>query len=180
MTELNDTNKHVNDKTYRFKFTDQIVELLTNFSKLHKFASQKDYKEEWKKWCLEYSGVINTEYERLMKIGYTGDIKDKMYKSARYYFRKKSDEKKEPAKRRQYISVDRELLDIIDTHIQRNNMNHDFTPAIGFDDFCKINADIINSDIRQMKQDTGFSLEDINLKIKKTYKNRYFQYKKSI
>ena len=45
---------------------------------------------------------------------------------------------------------------------------------------CKINDDIINSEIRQMKQDTGFSLEDINLKIKKTYKNRYFQYKKSI
>lgn len=178
MTEIIDDIKVI-DKTYRFKFTDSIMELLTNFSKMHKFACQKDYKEEWLKWCNENQEVINIENERLTQIGYVGDIKDKMYKSARYYFRKKSDEKKEPVKRRQYISIDRELLDLIDQHIQRNKMNDNYTPANGFDDFCKLNESIVNNEIKEMKKNTEFSLEDINLKIKKTYKNRYFQNKKN-
>ena len=82
------------DKIYRFKFSDGIVEILDNFSKLHKHTCQKEYKEKWEQWLIENKEEIDKESERLLALGYEGNIKEKMYKSARYYFRKKSTEKK--------------------------------------------------------------------------------------
>ena len=168
----------ISRKVYRFNFSNEIVELITDFSKLHKYAAQNDYKEAWDKWYREHDEAITVEDARLKKLGYDGMINNKMYKASRYYFRKKSEEKKEPAKRRQYMANDRQLMDAMDLHIQRNTMNEDFTPANGFDDFCKLNAELISIECRKFKsEETEFTVEDINLKIKKTYKNRYFQYK---
>ena len=78
---------------------------------------------------------IDKESARLVALGYEGNIKEKMYKSARYYFRKKSEEKKEPAKSREYKAIDREIIDSMDIHIQRNITTDDYSPANGFDKF---------------------------------------------
>jgi hypothetical protein len=48
-----------------------------------------------------------------------------MFKSAKYYFRKKSTEKKDPAKRRTYINVDKELINAMDNHINASILNVD-------------------------------------------------------
>ena len=77
-------------------------------------------------------------------MGYEGDVLDKMFKSARYYFRKKSTEKKEPKQRRQYISVNRELLDAIDIHIEENIYDTNYQPKTGFIEFCKNNEKLLN------------------------------------
>lgn len=167
------------EKIYRFKFSNEIVEMLDSFSKLHKYAGQKDYKEKWDEWLIDNKQVIDKEVERLITLGYEGNVKDKMYKSARYYFRKKSSEKKEPAKRREYKAVDREMIDSMDIHIQRNIGNDDYSPANGFEDFSKLYEDLVKLEIDNFKKTTDYSLEDIKLKIKKTYKNRYFQYAKA-
>ena len=110
---------------YRFKFTEDFMAELYNFAKIHQYDHRKDFKEAWVKWSEDNSEIIMNETERLLALGYQNEdnIDDKMFKSARYYFRKKSPIKPEPKQRRQYISVDHDLLAEMDRHIT-NNIYH--------------------------------------------------------
>ena len=101
----------------------------------------------------------------------------KMYKSARYYFRKKSLTKKEPKQRRKYISCDRDMLDAMDEHINNgiNNQGNNFKPSDGYDDFVTSNQNIVVEEITRMIENGFTEKTAIIKKIKKTYKNRYFQ-----
>ena len=111
-------------------------------------------------------------------MGYTGDILDKMFKSARYYFRKKSTEKKAPVTRCQYIGVNKDLLDSMDKHIEINIRNREYKPSEAFNNYCATNKDILREEVfRLLKMGLKDSIE-IGLKIKKTYKNRYFLFVK--
>ena len=159
---------------YRYKFTEEFMEELYNFSKIHQYDDRKDFKEAWKIWCEENEESIDVEMRRLMNLGYDGDVLNKMFKSARYYFRKKSTEKKEPKQRRPYISVNRELLDAMDHHIEENIYKTDYQPKTGFIEFCNDNEAILKVSITKIFEQ---GIKDSNLiedKIKKTYKNRYF------
>ena len=82
----------VSDKNYkihRYNFNKEIMELLSNFAKIHKYDTRKDYQEAWKKWYMEHMDELQREGQRIINLGYIGDIEEKMYKAARYYFRKK-------------------------------------------------------------------------------------------
>jgi hypothetical protein len=159
---------------YRFKFTEVFMEQLYNFSKIHQYDERKDFKEAWKTWTEENESIIDEEMRRLLNLGYDGDVLDKMFKSARYYFRKKSTEKKEPKQRRQYISVNRELLDAMDKHIEENIYNTDYQPKTGFIKFCSDNEKILKETISKIFEKGIKESQIIEDKIKKTYKNRYF------
>jgi hypothetical protein len=159
---------------YRFKFTEEFMEELYNFSKIHQYDERKDFKEAWKTWTEENEPIIDEEMRRLLNLGYEGDVLDKMFKSARYYFRKKSVEKKAPKQRRQYISVNRELLDAMDKHIQEHIYNADYQPKTGFITFCKDNEKILKETISRVFEQGIKESQMIEAKIKKTYKNRYF------
>jgi len=159
---------------YRFKFTEDFMEELYQFSKIHQYDERKDFKEAWKLWTEENQDIIDNETSRLNNLGYDGDVMDKMLKSARYYFRKKSTEKKQPRQRRQYISVNRELLDAMDNHIEENIFNTDYQPKTGFISFCKANEKILKESISKIFEQGIKESELIEDKIKKTYKNRYF------
>ena len=102
---------------YRYKFTPHIVQLLTEFSKTHQFDNRKIYKESWDDFVNNNNEELEREVRRLNNLGYKGDCYDKMYKSARYYFRRKTLTKTEPKQRRKYIACDRDILDAMDDHI---------------------------------------------------------------
>ena len=159
---------------YRYKFTEEFMVSLYEFSKIHQYDERKDFKEAWKIWTEENEYIINDETIRLNNLGYNGNVIEKMFKSARYYFRKKSNEKKQPKKRRQYISVTRELLDAMDSHIQQNIFNKDYQPKTGFISFCKANETMLIETLTRMLEQGITDSELIEAKIKKTYKNRYF------
>lgn len=178
--ENNETNRQVCEKNtddsiniYRYKFTVEFTEELFKFSKIHQYDHRKDFKEAWEVWTENNSELVDTEVRRLTNLGYDGDILDKMFKSARYYFRKKSTEKKEPAKRRIYVGSQKELLDAMDDHI-KINLSKDFKPSDGFDEFCKENLDLLKEQVKQLCQAGITDSNEIKAKIKKTYKNRYF------
>jgi hypothetical protein len=98
-----------------------------------------------------------------------------MFKSARYYFRKKSTEKKAPSQRRDYVGAQPDLLDAIDEHIKTKvNDDNDFKPSDGFDDFCKNNISILKEEVTFLCKNGFKDSNEIKQKIKKTYKNRYF------
>ena len=177
--DFNSVGKDEQDSTlhsiiYRFKFTEEFMKELYNFSKIHQYDERKDFKEAWKLWSEENDEIIIKETLRLTNLGYDGDVLDKMFKSARYYFRKKSTEKKEPKQRRQYISVNRELLDAMDIHIEENIYNEDYQPKSGFISFCKANEAILKETLTRIFEQGVRDTDLIQDKIKKTYKNRYF------
>jgi hypothetical protein len=102
-----------------------------------------------------------------------------MYKSARYYFRKKTDKRVDPKKRKVYISMDRDMLDLMDNHIMDSMKTADYCPANGFNNFCTSNKESISREVNRFVND-GLSGDEISIKIKKTYKNRYFQISQNI
>jgi hypothetical protein len=159
---------------FRYKFTNDFTDELFKFSKIHQYDHRKDFKDAWTIWLEENEDTVTEEVNRLSKLNYKGDIFDKMFKSARYYFRKKSTEKKEPIERRNYISVQKGLIEAIDRHIKLQVNNVDYKPSEGFDNFCKNNADLLKYEVNVLIK-LGFNNSDeIKNKIKKTYKNRYF------
>ena len=169
----NDTINDTNSSIYRFKFTTDVMIYLTSFAKKHQFVDRKTYKESWETWLNDNSEMVEEECCRLYKLGYEGDVKDKMFKAARYYFRKKSSSKLEPQKRKNYVTVDHEILNCMDEHIKRNIGNSGYSPASGYSDFCHSNINVLNDEVIRLL-DCDLNKEEIITKIKKTYKNRYF------
>jgi len=159
---------------YRFKFTEKFMEELHTFSKIHQYDDRGDFKEAWVTWMEEYNELISDEQKRIISLGYRGDILEKMYKSARYYFRNKTVEKKEPAKRRKYISVSKTLLDSMDEHIRKHMFEKTYQPKVGFELFCNETKDILKEAITKICEEGTLDSILIQEKIKKTYKNRYF------
>jgi hypothetical protein len=164
---------------FRFKFTSEFMNELFQFSKIHQYDERKDFKEAWIQWIEDNKELIESEVDRLTKLNYDGDILDKMFKSARYYFRKKSNEKKEPKQRRQYVGVNKELLDAMDIHIEENIEDTNYQPKNGFIEFCKDNKVLLKEVISNMIEKGFNDTEEIQNKIKKTYKNRYFMFIKN-
>jgi hypothetical protein len=159
---------------YRYKFTEEFMEELYQFSKIHQYDHRKDFKEAWANWIQENEEIVSQEVKRITELGYEGDVPDKMFKSARYYFRKKSTEKKAPQTRRAYVGTNRDLLEKMDQHIQMAMKRDDYKPSDDFCLFCKENVELLREEVARLCN-LGFTNPiEIQNKIKKTYKNRYF------
>ena len=175
ITQNNKDLHDININIYRYKFTEAFMEELYKFSKIHEYDNRKDFKEAWQIWIEEQEDIVDAEVRRLINLGYDGNVIDKMFKSARYYFRKKKIENnKEPQKRRVYQNVQKELLEQMDEHIKTNINNKDYKPSEGFDRFCQENMDILKEEINNLLKNGFTDSDEIKKKIKKTYKNRYF------
>jgi hypothetical protein len=159
---------------FRYKFTDEFMRELFVFSKIHQYDHRKDFKDAWTIWTEENRIIIDEEIRRLTNNGYDGDILDKMYKSARYYFRKKTTEKKAPTTRRSYLGCDKEILEAIDIHIKNNINTDNYKPSSGFDDFCKSKTELLKEEVTRLYNSGLKDHIEIKNKLKKTYKNRYF------
>lgn len=115
-----DNNATIIFHTYRFKYTDELIEELAYFSKLHQYDDRKQFKEEWNIWKQkpEIDYLLTTEFERLTKNGQKGDVLDKIFKSARYYYRKKDETQMSKTDRKPTVSFSKSFLDIIDANIE--------------------------------------------------------------
>tara|TARA_X000000368_G_scaffold419090_2_gene422346 strand:- start:6668 stop:7156 length:489 start_codon:yes stop_codon:yes gene_type:complete len=156
-------------KTFRYKFSDNIIEIISEFSELHRYDDKEKFNEQWQTFIKLHSDQIQNEERRLLNNGYKGDVKDKMYKSARYYFKNKpvSDNKNtdDKKKRKTYITVGKDILDNMYEHLGENIKETNFKPSNGFDDF---KSTIENYD--------KLTSEDKD-KYKKAYKNMYYRFK---
>lgn len=170
-----DNNKSENFvNIYRYKFTEEFTNELYKFAKIHEYDNRKDFKEAWERWLEDKDDIVLDECRRLSNLGYDGSIKDKMYKSARYYFRKKIIVKKEPQKRGTYQGVQKDLLDKMDTHIKTNVYDENYKPSLGFHKFCQENVELLQEEVNILCKNGFTDVTEIKNKIKKTYKNRYF------
>jgi len=158
---------------HRFKLTDIVMEELHTFAKIHQYDDRRDFKDAWKEWTESNSELIQDEQMRLCELGFRGDLLTKMYKSARYYFRTKSDQQVEPKQRRNYVSVNKELLKAMDDHIKANISREHYQPKLGFQTFCTDSEALLEETIAKIT-DALTDKAVIHNKLKKTYKNRYF------
>lgn len=96
MTSASENN---NIKTYRFEFSKLFINELSRFSKVHQYDERHTYKKEWSTWKSDsgIAEIMEMEKRRLEENGYIGNIEDKMFKSGRYYFRKKTPATATPA-----------------------------------------------------------------------------------
>lgn len=205
-------------KVFRFKFADDIANMITEFSKTHQFDDRHKYKESWQGWITTNHDMVQREVNRLKDLGYTGDVEDKMFKAGRYYFREKKtvggDDNTTtttkttttnvlaaegeataaietaaavapPApvaaiKTRKYIVMSQEVIVAMDTHLKSAILVAGFKPATGYADFCEKNLSIINVEIGRIRKLYTIVPKELADKIKKTYKNRYFNLVKQL
>lgn len=175
MSDIKMIKETTSTSVYRYKLQPHIVMAVTRFAKMHQHDKRRDYKDAWKLWCEEESGMIEREVNRLVNMGYDGDVVDKMYKAGRYYFRTKTNQDKEPKKRRHYVSMDASILEAMDEHIANHYEDDDFTPANGYDWFVNQYTTMLMSEIKRLvDEEPELQASYISNKVKKTYKNRYY------
>lgn len=153
-------------KIYRYNFSKEFLEEAILFSKKSEALDIKHFHEELNKWKIKNEKLITIEYRNLIKYGYDGDFDDKMFKTIRYYLKKKT--KHKPKERRKYIPLSREFLDCIDNHI---NDCKDIKPAVAFKDFSRNYKNYIEKEVLLLEK--YLKMDECKDKIKKTYKNRY-------
>lgn len=177
-------------KIFRFKMSDRMNDALGLFTNTNRFNERKEIKAFWKEWCTSNADLIQDESRRLENLGWNGNVTTKMWTSVRYYHMKKEnktlsgvvdgvvaaddgDNEGKKQRRRKYITLDKLFLALIDTHIKGQLNNNTFSPARGYALF----VDAYDTDIQRVIKswvDTGLSKDDFDVKLKKTYKNRYF------
>tara|TARA_Y100001935_G_C17280810_1_gene497363 strand:+ start:1032 stop:1580 length:549 start_codon:yes stop_codon:yes gene_type:complete len=166
---------------FRYKFSEQIHCLIGEFSSIHKFDEPIQFREEWDLFVIENKEQLEREKNRLVSLGYDKNVDEKMYKSARYYFKNKPTAKKEPKKRRKYVTIDKTFLGQMDKHINEIAFVQDLKPAHAYNNF--ISDDKYSSKMDEIVQDlmdeNDLEEAEVEKKICKTYKNRYFIQQKS-
>ena len=197
---MNKSESTINkNKIFRFKLSDEIMLLITQFAKMHQYDDRHAYKEAWEDWSIVQQDVLEREVLRLEQIGYKGDVLDKMFKAGRYYFREKKQvvevganevgandtndtnevgAKITDKKKRNYIVMNPEVILAMDQHLNNAMKQPDFKPAKDFVQFCEQNLEMLRREITCLKEQ-DIEGDQIAAKIKKTYKNRYFNLSKA-
>lgn len=169
-------------KKFRYDFTDEVGNLLSIFSKEHENEKYKEFQKSWNEWTNkeEIKEILEKECDRLEKQGYENDVWDKMYKSARYYYKKKDSEKKEKIQSKHTNRFSTMFLSIIDEFIKYRLTNQlesenqlSLSQPESYNEFCISNKDHLLNEFKRLIKERGFIPENIEAKLKKTYKNRF-------
>jgi len=161
--------------TYRFKFTQEFDSALAAFSTPFKYNNdRKEFKDAFQRWAAQHEESVSNETSRLKDLKYEGDILNKMFVSARYYYRKRSSTRSDPKKRRCYKAVGSSLIQAIDNHITlqlKKEQTTYYKPSEAFRDFYLRNSSVIEEELARQ----GIvESTDKETRIKKAFKNRCY------
>jgi len=200
-SKMEDYKTNIILETQRFKYSDDFTKEMEYFSKIHQYDDRRIFKEEWKKWIEEepIKKMIEQEMEEIRTNGYKGDIMDKMYKSARYYYRKKNkkeahqktEEELEIPKNPEYSGLSKQMIKIMDCHIlemiykntektSSETMISKVRASSAFEDFCENYINEITYEIYKLKEKIELNPKETSLKFKKAYKNRFYKARQSL
>ena len=168
---------NIDPQTYRFKFSDAVVNALSDFGGNNRGMDRKSFQKLWRDWLVGNKDLVEEEENRLNRLGFRGGAVDKMYKSVRYYFSKDVSSKKEKLVDRKtprtYCSLDKEVLEAINDDIRSRIDNPDFRPATGYTSFCSDNQELLLRAVSALVNRGVDDPKTISNKLKKAYKNRY-------
>ena len=176
-------------QTFHFNPSDDCSSILYSFATEHRNDNSKQFKLAWDAWIKEPEvlTILEQESNILKAGGYSGDPFDKMYSSARYYYRKKAlkkqqnagvsqtlvdgeDTPKEKTPRKKYESADSHLLEQINLHIMGEMTTFESDDALRNCGGCNISpAQSFENYLAKFP-----STECDKTKLKKIYKNRLF------
>ena len=168
--------------TYRFKLNSELSSAIKVFSLKYKNASRSDFKKSFDLWEKSNNELICLEQRRLLNLGYAGDFKDKIYKSARYYYKNKN--KENPAKPETddkklsstYIPRNSKFLEFVENYIHKHNMKQ----SLLYKQFINETSDKIVAEIEnEINRLKTFQLTNKQSfqKIKKQFNNAYYKIK---
>lgn len=196
---------YVELQTNRYTYHPEVVSHLSSFAKIHEYDDRKEFKEAWQKWIEEpeIKKIIMDEVARLQKEGLSGDVLDRMYKSARYYYRKKKDNSssKQSEPRKQYEGLPPTILKSIDDHIYAeindniilsdkitDVVRSNISAATSFANYCRLHYGVIKEllptkeveNVTYRANNLRDELKVVTDRLKKTYKNRFYKIKVSL
>ena len=163
--------------TYRLNFSKDFQNRVITFSESVKDDSLNDFKIKLEIWCLRNEDLIEREYINLRSMGYVGNIKDKIFKSSRYYFSKRDGKKAEVKKRKKYTVKNDKLIEKIKNHISKQDKS--LKPSHAYNNFYEIHKNYINNYKDDLMVKENYSEKEAFNKIKKIYKNKFYIYQKS-
>lgn len=183
-------------KRYRFDFTEKVKLMLADFANINKNATRKEFTEAWSKWLSHETikSFLDSERVRMESEGFEGDVLDKMFKSARYYH-KKRDNNINPSERSntgiknknrfsrefliemdEYIQI--QLMDIKNVVNKNGKIMNTLSQSVAYNSYCNSNKEQIMSEFMLIKNKRGELTMDMVEKLKKTYKNRFYSARK--
>jgi hypothetical protein len=74
---------------FRFEFSPECFELLSEFARENLGVPRKEYKAKWEQFATDHAEFIAQESARLADAGYDGDVLVKMFKTVKYYLTKR-------------------------------------------------------------------------------------------
>ena len=166
--------------TYRFKVNSELSCAIKNFSLKHKLSSRSEFKKSYELWKIENEKLYCLEKERLINLGYVGDFDDKIYKSARYYYRNTKHSKEtqlsdtKQKSQTKYITRNLKFLGFIENYIDKHNIKQSmlYKQFISETD----NMGEIEKEITRLKT-FQLSNDECSEKIKKMFNNVYYKVK---
>ena len=183
-------------KRYRFDFTEKVKLMLADFANMNKNTTRKEFTEAWNTWLSHETikSLLESERGRMESEGFEGDVLDKMFKSARYYH-KKRDTNINPQERsnagikcknrfsRGFLSemdeyIQMQLMDINNVVKNNGKIMNTLSQAEAYNIYCNGNRDQILSEFMLIKNQRGELTMDMVEKLKKTYKNRFYSARK--
>jgi hypothetical protein len=174
-----DPAKQIVLQQHHFNYSDEFAEKLASFATAHLDVRNKEFKAAWNAWKEANYLMVENEIAKMKLAGYDGSVEDKMYFSARYYYRKKaireqtdSINEDEKSPRKKYECIDKNVLVQMNEHIlsqiessahnsQDGNIISNITPSKAFADYCE-----------------RFSICEDDADTKKKYKNLYWRISK--
>ena len=196
--------KKIRIKAIRYNFTPEMMSNIQEFTRIHRFDDRKKYKEEWKCWIStrEIQLKVSSEIVRLKGEGCTWEdevIKEKMYKSSKFYYKKKmetederQEEKSDEEEKRQekYKGFTKQFLRRIDGYIIEKIKEKSKTveatdleiiPAKVYNEFCKSHQDDIKGEIMRLREVHRRINGEVFLeKLKTTFSHRFYNVKQAI
>jgi hypothetical protein len=204
--ELQNTN--IKFQLTKYAFSDEFSHEIHAFSKEHYQEPLKVFKESWQTWISipDIQTAIQNEIAFIKSKHFSGtddDIMQKIYISARFYYRKK--EKKEKKimdtivdhddlnhKQKLYIGFSQGFIQFMDTYIQKQIVSASHNKDIikisqkeSFQQFTLTHISEIKNELFILKEkydalEQDFVSLDIAQKIKKAYQNRFYTIYKMI
>jgi len=197
MKNINKTKMAIKLQTVRFTYSNEFINELEYFSKIHQYDDRKTFKEAWISWKNQdnIKRLIEIEMSKSEKNEYKGDLMDKIYKSTRYYYRKKNfihteeqeEEENDENDKNEYTGfsksiikiMDRNIYELIETNRDKTKISR-ITPAKAFITFCNTHLKEITAEIYRLKEKNILDPREISLKFKKAYKNRFYKIKMTL
>lgn len=168
--------------TYRFKFNIDLLNSIKEFSKIHSEDNGDEFLEAFQYWKIANNQIIKKEEERIIHLGFKGNIEEKIYRSARYYFKNKKNticKLKQKTIKTNYIQRNNKFFTMMIEYIERNPIK----ASLLFKEFINETDEAISSEIKkEFCRLRSFELtqEECLQKIKKGFNNAYYKIKKQL